>query len=61
MFKDVKTRDFMATILGLITSLCTAWAVIDFDTFQLEKDWFKLIVIGMPAVGGYLSRIKEKK
>lgn len=50
-----------ATILGLLTSVATALAIIDFDTFDFnsKKDLFKLFVIAMPAVGGYLSKIKE--
>ena len=36
-------------------------AVIDFNTFDIKKDWFKLIVIGLPALGGYMSSINTKK
>ncbi len=54
-------KDKLATILGLLTSLCTAWAVIDFSTFDIKKDWIKLIIIGMPAIGGYVSKIKSKE
>lgn len=54
-------RNALATILGAITSLCTAYAVIDFSTFDIKKDWFKLVVIGMPALGGYMSSINKKK
>ena len=57
-----KTRNYLATLLGIATSVCTAWAVVDFDAldFHNVKTYFKLIVIGLPAVGGYLSVIKDK-
>ena len=57
-----KFADYAATILGLLTSLATAFAVIDFDNFQFNKptDLMKLFVIGMPAIGGFLSTIKTK-
>lgn len=55
------SKSALATIFGILTSLCTAWAVIDFNTFDIKKDWFKLIIIGMPAIGGYISKIKSKE
>lgn len=53
-----KAKSKTATFLGLATAICTAFAVIDFSTFDIKKDWFKLIVIGLPAVGGYMSTLK---
>jgi hypothetical protein len=52
----------LATILGLLTSIATAMAVIDFDTFDFNKkgDLMKLFVVVMPAIGGYVSQIKSK-
>lgn len=55
------SKDLLATILGIGTSLCTAYAVIDFSTFDIKKDWMKLIIIGLPAIGGWYSEIKSKK
>lgn len=56
------TKDRLATLLGLLTSLCTAYAVLDIDAldFTKVKTWIKLIIIGLPAVGGYVSTIKDK-
>lgn len=50
----------LATFLGLLTSVATAIAVIDFNTFNFKNvnDLMKLFVIAMPAIGGYLSKIK---
>lgn len=56
-----KLNDHLATLLGAATSICTAFAVIDIYTIDIKKDWFKLIVIGVPALGGYVSTIKPMK
>lgn len=58
MFKKLN-GSMLATILGALTSVCTAWAVIDFDNFNFSKDWIKLIIIGLPALGGYMSTINK--
>jgi hypothetical protein len=56
-----KARNIFATVLGLLTSACTALAVIDFETFDIHsfKDQFRVFVILMPAIGGYISKLKE--
>ena len=58
----MKLHDILATVLGLLTSVCTALVVIDFNTFDIKNpnDILKLIVISMPAIGGYMSKIKQK-
>lgn len=53
-------NDVLATILGLGTTICTALAVIDWSTFNMKADWFKIIIIALPAIGGYYSKIKDK-
>lgn len=58
-----KRRDIGATFLGIMTSLCTAWAALDLETmdFHNPRIYFKLVIIGMPAVGGFLSQLKDKE
>lgn len=55
-------KDVLATLGGLLTSLFTALAVIDFETFDFKKpsDLMKLMVVAMPAIGGYFSKLKSK-
>lgn len=57
-----KQNSLIATIVGLLTSVATAIVVIDFNTFDFKNpnDIMKLFVIAMPAIGGYMSQIKEK-
>ena len=58
---NTKKNSIIATCLGLLTSVATAMAVIDFNTFDISKpnDIFKLFVIIMPAIGGYFSTLKK--
>ena len=51
----------LATIFGIATSLATAYATIDWDTidFHQVKTYFKLAVIGLPALGGYMSTLNK--
>ena len=57
-----KQNSLIATIVGLLTSVATAIVVIDFNTFNFKNpnDIMKLFVITMPAIGGYMSQLKEK-
>lgn len=57
-----KKNSLIATILGLLTAVATAIVVIDFNTFNFKNpnDIMKLFVIAMPAIGGYMSQLKEK-
>lgn len=61
--KRKKLNDYIATAMGLLTSLATAYAILDVDAldFHSFKTYFKLFVIGIPAVGGWMSTIKSKE
>jgi len=56
-------KDLTATILGLLTSITTALAVVDLDAldYSLVSTYFKLAILCLPAIGGYLSEIKQKQ
>lgn len=47
----------IATLAGLLTALGTAWSTIDFSTFELSKDYPKLIFPGMIALGGWMTKL----
>jgi len=53
-------KDLLATIFGVATTLCTAWASIDWSTFDIKRDYMKLIISAIPAFGGYFTVIKSK-
>ena len=53
-------RSKLATLLGVLTTLTSALVLIDFDAFRITSvnDWIKLLVVLLPAIGGYVSEIK---
>lgn len=62
MFKSLNASS-LATIFGIATSICTALAVVDLDKldYSLPSTYFKLLVLALPAVGGYMSTITKPK
>lgn len=58
-----RTRNRLATVLGFSTSLVTALEFIDFDTLDYSSfnTYVKLLVVLLPAIGGWVSEVKEKE
>lgn len=52
--------DYGATILSLIVAIASAWMTIDWTTFDIKKEWPKLILSAIIAAGGYVSTLKLK-
>lgn len=55
MIKKYKSE--ISTIAGILVALGTAWSTIDFGTFEFSKDWHKLIIPAMIAIGGYVTKL----
>jgi hypothetical protein len=55
MIKKYKSE--ISTIAGILVAIATAWSTIDFSTFEFSKDWHKLIIPAIIALGGYLTKI----
>lgn len=53
--------NWAATFLGLVVAVVTAWQVIDWDNFDMKKDWIKLLISTVIAFGGYVSQIRTVK
>lgn len=53
--------DHGATILGILMAVAQAWITIDWKTFDIQKEYSKLILSAFIAYGGYISTIKIKK
>lgn len=56
-----KLADYGATILSLIVAIASAWMTIDWTTFDIKKEWPKLVLSAVIATGGYVSTFKLKK
>lgn len=55
MIKKYKSE--LSTIAGILVAIGTAWSTIDFSTFEFGKDWHKLIIPAMIAIGGYVTKL----
>ena len=55
-------NDNKATILGILTSVVMATAVLDWDSldWHLPSTYFKILVLALPALGGTVSTIKPQ-
>lgn len=53
--------DYGATISGLTVAIASAWMTIDWTTFDIKKEWPKLILSAVIAVGGWKSTLKLRE
>ncbi len=62
MTKEVKNKlaDHSATIVGITVAIASAWMTIDWVTFDVKKEWPKLVLSAIIAVGGIISKVKIK-
>lgn len=49
----------LSTIMGFIVAISTAWITIDWTTFDLAKEYPKLILSALIGIGGYMTKIKS--
>lgn len=63
MTKEVKNKlaDHSATIIGITIAIASAWMTIDWTTFDIKKEYPKLVLSAVIAAGGYFSTIKTKQ
>lgn len=63
MTKEVKNKlaDHSATIIGITTAVATAWMTIDWATFDIKKEWPKLVLSAVVAISGIVSKVKLKQ
>ena len=63
MTKAVKNKlaDHSATIVGVTVAIASAWMTIDWTTFDIKKEWPKLILSAIIAASGIVSKVKLKQ
>ena len=49
----------LSTIMGFIVAISTAWITIDWVTFDINKEYPKLILSALIGIGGYMTKIKS--
>ena len=59
--KKITNPDNSATILGIVVAIAAAWMTIDWSTFDIKKEWPKLILSAIIACGGILSKLKTNE
>jgi len=50
----------LSTIMGFIVAISTAWITIDWTSFDIQKEYPKLILSALIAVGGYMNNLNSK-
>jgi hypothetical protein len=56
-----KWRSYFSTVMGAVVAIATAWSTIDFGAFTFAKDWHMLIIPGLIALGGYLTKLEGEE
>lgn len=49
----------LSTVMGFIVAISTAWVTIDWVTFDINKEYPKLILSALIGIGGYMTKIKS--
>lgn len=62
IIKKIKENihDWFATLMGLLVTITVAWQAVDWNSFSLKRDWIKLVISAIPAIGGYITELKKK-
>jgi len=60
--KEIKEnwQSHLSTIIGGVMAIANAWITIDWSTFDINKEYPKLILSGLMAIGGYMTKINSK-
>jgi uncharacterized membrane protein len=51
----------VATIMGGIVGVASAWMTIDWSNFDIHKEWPKLVLSAAIFLGGYVTRLNGPK
>jgi hypothetical protein len=53
-------QSHISTAMGFIVAISTAWITIDWTTFDISKEYPKLILSALIGIGGYMTKINSK-
>ena len=51
----------LSTLMGFIVAIATAWITIDWTTFDINKEYPKLILSALIGIGGYMTKINTNE
>jgi hypothetical protein len=51
----------LSTAMGLLVAIANAWITIDWIIFDFQKEYPKLILSAMIAIGGWSTKIKSNE
>jgi hypothetical protein len=54
-------QSHLSTVIGGIMAIANAWITIDWSTFDINKEYPKLVLSGLMAIGGYMTKIKSNE
>lgn len=54
-------QSYLSTIIGGVMAIANAWITIDWSTFDINKEYPKLILSGLMAIGGYMTKINHNE
>ena len=58
MGKNWESR--LSTLIGFVVAIANAWITIDWVTFDIQKEYPKLILSALIGIGGYMTKINSK-
>jgi len=50
----------LSTLIGFVVAIANAWVTIDWVTFNIQKEYPKLILSALIGIGGYMTKINSK-
>ena len=53
-------RSILSTIMGGLVGVAAAWMTIDWASFDIYKEWPKLVLSALIFLGGYLTEVIKK-
>lgn len=51
-------RSSLSSIIGMAVAVASAWITIEWTNFDIKKEWPKLVLSAVIAVGGVATKIK---
>jgi hypothetical protein len=54
-------QSHISTLIGAVMAIANAWITIDWNTFDINKEYPKLVLSALMALGGYMTKINHNE